>query len=227
MARAKKSENFTKTCKECGTPAIKNSIECTSCGAELKTSNGMGTVEPIKSKKDIEAMKVYLKSKSLRDWALFVLGINSALRISDLLKLNISDVTDEHGKIRERILVKEIKTSKAKNFPFNTNVKNVLTEYLSTIPSNQTVLFASRKGNEAITRVQAHRILSEAAKEVGIKEPVGTHSCRKSFAYALYEAGVDLTRIQSLLNHSSPKETIRYIGLNQLQNDQIYMNLNL
>jgi len=227
MARVKKSETFTKTCKECGTPALKNSIECTSCGAKLKTSNGMGTVEPIKSKKDIEAMKNYLKSKSLRDWALFVLGINSALRISDLLKLRVSDVCDENGKIKERIIVTEIKTSKRKNFPLNNNVKSALLEYLSIIPSNQIVLFASRKGDESITRQQAHRILSESAKKVGIKEPVSTHSCRKSFAYALYEAGVDLTRIQSLLNHSSPKETIRYIGLNQLQNDQIYMDLNL
>ena len=227
MARVKKSETFTKTCKKCGIPAIKNSIECTSCGAELKTSNGMGTVEPIRNKKDIEAMKVYLKSKSLRDWVLFVLGINSALRISDLLKLNISDVVDENGEIRERILVKEIKTSKSKNFPFNNNVVNALTEYISTLPSGQIPLFASRKGEESITRQQTHRILSETAKKCGIKESISNHSLRKSFAYALYEAGVDITRIQSLLNHSSPKETLRYIGINQLENDRIFMDLNL
>jgi len=227
MARVKKSETFTKTCKECGTSALKNSIECTFCGAELKTSNGMGTVEPIKSKKDIEAMKVYLKSKSLRDWALFVLGINSALRISDLLKLQVSDVVDKNGKIKERIILTEIKTSKRKNFPLNKNVIDALTEYISTIKPTQTALFASRKGNASITRQQSHIIISEAAKACGIKEPTSNHSCRKSFAYALYDAGVDLTRIQALLNHSSPKETIRYIGINQSENDSIYLSLNL
>ena len=187
----------------------------------------MNVVQPIKGKKDIEAMKVYLKSKSLRDWALFILGINSALRISDLLNLNVSDVTDENGKISERILLKEQKTSKRKSFPLNNNVIDALTEYLATIPSNQIPLFASRKGEESISRQQAHRIFSEAAKKCGIKEPVSTHSCRKSFAWALYDSGVDITRIQALLNHSSPKESLRYIGITQSENDNIYLSLNL
>jgi len=187
----------------------------------------MNVVQPIKKKQDIEAMKVYLKSKSLRDWALFVLGINSALRISDLLNLNVSDIKDENGKISERILLKEQKTSKRKSFPLNKNVIDALTEYLSTIPSNQIPLFASRKGDEPITRQQSHRIFSEAAKKCGIKDPISNHSLRKSFSWALYESGVDITRIQALLNHSSPKETLRYIGITQLENDNIYLNLNL
>ena len=224
---ANKSEVFTKHCKKCGTPAIKNSTVCTGCGAEVKTSTGMGTVQPIKSKKDIEAMKVYLKSKSLRDWALFVLGINSALRISDLLNLKVSDVYDENGKVKDRIMVKEIKTSKSKNFPFNDNVKSALEEYYPTIKPSQTALFASRKGDESITRQQGHRILSSASKAVGIKEPISNHSLRKSFSFALYEAGVGITRIQALLNHSSPKESLRYIGITQSENDEIYLNLNL
>lgn len=187
----------------------------------------MNVVQPIKRKKDIESMKVYLKSKSLRDWALFVLGINSALRISDLLNLNISDVIDENGKIKERIDIHEQKTSKRKNFPLNNNVKYALTEYLSTIPSDQIPLFASRKGEESISRQHAHRILSDAAKVCGIKEAISSHSLRKSFSWALYESGVDITRIQALLNHSSPKETLRYIGITQSENDQIYLELNL
>lgn len=222
-----KKNEFTKTCKECGSPALKNSTKCTSCGAKLKTSRGMQEVQPIKDKVKIEEMKVYLKSKSLRDWALFTLGINSALRISDLLDLKVLDVMDEKGKIRDRIRLHEQKTSKAKNFPFNTNVKNALSEYLATIQPDQIYLFASRKGNEAITRQQAHVILSKAAKSVGIKESISTHSLRKSFAFALYDAGVDITRIQALLNHSSPKESLRYIGITQDELDDVYLELNL
>jgi len=187
----------------------------------------LNVVQPIKKKKDIEAMKVYLKSKSLRDWTLFVLGINSALRISDLLNLNVSDVVDENGKVKERLLLKEQKTSKRKSFPLNDNVIQALTEYIKTIPPDQIALFASRKGSESITRQQSHRILSEAAKKVGIKEEISNHSLRKSFSFALYETGVDLTRIQALLNHSSPKETLRYIGITQSENDSIYLQLNL
>jgi len=85
------------------------------------------TVEPIRDKKKIEEMKIYLKSQSLRDWALFVLGINSGLRISDLLKFNLSDVVDSNGKVRDRVSVKEKKTSKTKTFPFSSNVIDALT----------------------------------------------------------------------------------------------------
>jgi len=224
---AKKSETFTKKCKECGTPAIKNSIICTNCGAELKTSLGMGVVQPIRDKAKIEEMKVYLKSHSLRDYTLFILGINSGLRISDLLKFNITDVIDSNGKVRDRVTVKEKKTGKAKTFPFSLNLIEALTEYIKSLPSTQTVLFGSRKGDEPITRMHAHRILSEAAKAVGIKEQISTHSCRKTMGYHAYMAGVDITRIQSILNHSSPKETLRYIGITQDELNSVYLNLNL
>ena len=114
----------------------------------------MELVQPIRSKEKIEQMKKYLKSHSLRDYTLFTLGINSGLRISDLLKLNVSDIVDENGKIKERITVKEKKTSKVKTFPFSSNVVQALKEYIVSLESNQTVLFGSRKGDKSITRQQ-------------------------------------------------------------------------
>jgi site-specific recombinase XerD len=184
-------------------------------------------VQPIRDKKKIEQMKLYLKSHSLRDFTLFTLGINSGLRISDLLKMKVSDILDENGKVRDRITLREKKTGKMKTFPFSSNVIKALKEYVIFIDTTQTALFASRKGEGAITRQQAYRILNEAAKAVGIKESIATHSLRKTFGYQAYEAGVDITRIQSILNHSSPKETLRYIGITQDELDDVYMELNL
>jgi len=183
-------------------------------------------VQPIRDKAKIEQMKKYLKSKSLRDWALFVLGINSGLRISDLLKFNISDVVDANGKVKDRLIVKEKKTSKTKSFPLSTNALEALTEYIR-VNKPETVLFHSRKGNEPITRQHAYRIINKAARSCGVKENIGSHSLRKSMGYHAYMAGVDITRIQSILNHSSPKETLRYIGITQDELDDVYMELNL
>src|SRR3989304_3942563 len=104
----------------------------------------MEFVQPIRDRAKIEEMKQYLKLKSLRDYTLFTLGINSGLRISDLLKLNISDVIDEKGKVIDRIDIRERKTGKAKTFPFNTNAYNALTEYIASIDDTQISLFASQ-----------------------------------------------------------------------------------
>lgn len=88
-------------------------------------------------------------------------------------------------------------------------------------------LFASRKGHKPITRQQAYRILNDAARAIGIKEQIGTHSLRKTFGYHAFQAGVDITRIQTLLNHSSPSVTLAYIGITREELDAVYLNLNL
>ncbi|MFC5529511.1 site-specific integrase [Cohnella yongneupensis] len=182
----------------------------------------MEFVEPIRNKKQIDAMKKYLRGQNIRDYLLLVLGINSGLRISDLLKLNIEDVHQQ-----ERISIREQKTGKRKDFPLSEICKKAIHEFVKVTGRVSGVLFASRKGNKSISRVQAYRILNEAAKQVGIEEAIGVHSTRKTFAYHAYQSGVDITRIQKLLNHSSPSVTLAYIGITKMELDEIYISLNL
>ena len=80
----------------------------------------MEFVQPIRDLKKIETMKKLLKQQNLRDYCLFVVGINSGLRISDLLQLTIADVI-EQGKVKERIRLREKKTNKFKDFPLSDN----------------------------------------------------------------------------------------------------------
>lgn len=70
----------------------------------------MKFVEPIRDKRKIELVKVILKKNDFRDYMLFLMGINSGLRISDILKLKVSDV---RGK--QYIEVKEQKTDNILN----------------------------------------------------------------------------------------------------------------
>ncbi len=58
------------------------------------------------------------------------LGINSSLRISDLLNLRIRDVIDENGKTRDRITLQEKKTNKTKDFPISDIARKAINEYL-------------------------------------------------------------------------------------------------
>ena len=105
----------------------------------------MQLVQPIRDKKKIEDMKKMLKSNNLRDYCLFVLGINSGLRISDLLNLKISDVV-EGKKIKDRISLREQKTGKVKDFPIGATSVKALKEYLDTWDfTYEDYLFKSRK----------------------------------------------------------------------------------
>lgn len=182
----------------------------------------MEYVEPIRDKKKIESMKKILKAGNLRDHCLFILGINSGLRISDLLSLKVEDVVG-----KDRIFLREKKTGKAKDFPLSDTCKKTIAEYLKETGLTSGNLFPSRKGHAPITRVQAYRILNEAAKSVGIKDAIGTHTLRKTFGYWAYQQGVDVTRIQKLLNHSAPSVTLAYIGITKEELDSVYINLNL
>jgi len=187
-------------------------------------------VQPIREEKQINGIKAILRGQSRRDYCLFVLGINSGLRIGDLLALKVDDVVDARGKVRDRISVREKKTGKVKDFPIGGTTEKAIKEYLG--PSMGDIdpdraLFPSRKGGGPLTRQHAWRIIVDAARAVGITEPIGTHTLRKTFGYHAYKQGVDITRIQKLLNHSSPSVTLAYIGITQDELDNIYLTMNL
>jgi integrase len=186
-------------------------------------------VEPIKDLKKIQAMKVLLRSANLRDEAMFVLGINTALRISDLLALKVGDVLGEKRKIPDTVEIQEQKTGKIKQFQLNKSVKETLSNYLKTrlnaTPNDP--LFPSRNGGGPLCRWRARRILHEVGEAVGL-DKIGTHSLRKTFGYHVYrKTGGNLGLVQKLLNHATSGDTLRYIGIDKEEMDATYMDLNL
>jgi integrase len=189
----------------------------------------MNTVEPIRDLAKIESMKKILKSGRVRDRLLFCLGINSALRVSDLLLLRQVDVYNDQGRVLDAVRIREKKTGKEKMFRLNANARKALEEYVKTVGHDpQAYLFSSRKGdNLPIGRTQAWSIISRAAKAVGIRENIGTHSMRKTWGYHARRAGTDIELLMRALNHSSPRQTLRYLGITQDQLDDVYISVNL
>lgn len=187
----------------------------------------MEFVQPIRNLKQIETIKKLLKQQNLRDYCLFTVGINSGLRISDLLNLTVNDVI-EKGKIKDRIRLREKKTNKFKDFPLSDNAKSSIREYLKTrnYKPNEP-LFLSRKNKGFLLRQQAYKIINDVAKSIGIKDKIGTHTLRKTFGYHAYNNGYDITLIQKLFNHSTPAITLRYIGITQEELDDVYLSLDL
>ena len=189
----------------------------------------MNEVGAIKDKKQIEKVKAVLRKNSFRDYLMFVMGINTGLRISDLLNLTFKDVLDDAGAITEIIKVKERKTGKTKTFFVNETVKKSLLEYMKDVDVESTgYLFASRKGdNQPISRIQAYRIVNDACGMAKIKGLIGTHTLRKTFGYWAYKQGIDITLLMKIFNHSAPSITLRYIGITQEDINNVYVNLNL
>ena len=62
---------------------------------------------------------------------------------------------------------------------------------------------------------------------MGVTDPIGTHTLRKTFGYHAYKAGTDLAIIQQMVNHSSPAVTPRYLGISRDDRDAVYLSLNL
>lgn len=169
----------------------------------------MNEVQPIRDKNKIEEMKIELLKNCYRDFMLFLVGINTGLRISDLLKLIVKDV-----KNKTHIILKEQKTGKIKKFFINSQLREGIDKYIQGMEDKE-CLFKSQKGNnKPISRVQAYRILNNASEKIGLKE-IGTHTLRKTFGYWHYQQYKDIALLQELFNHSAPSITLRYIGINQ------------
>lgn len=179
----------------------------------------MNTVEPIRDNEVVLDIADYLKSKNQRDYVMFMFGIYSGLRISDILQFRARDV---RGK--DYIIRREKKTKKEKRFPINKNLKKILMEYIKDKKDYEFLFKNPNKPNNPITRQQAYNILSAAGKKFGL-ERIGTHTLRKTFGYHLYKQTNDAALLMDIFNHSDIHITLRYIGVNQDCKDKAYNNL--
>lgn len=168
-------------------------------------------VQPIRSPEQIQEMKkALLKYCSYRDYILFTLGINVGLRVGDLLRLKVRDVTEG-----THISLIEEKTGKVRRFLVNNALKKELNKYVRKYGLQpDDYLFKSRKGTEPISTTQAYRVLNKAADMAGVPD-IGTHTMRKTYGYWHYKRHKNVAVLQEILNHSSPNITMRYIGINQ------------
>lgn len=189
----------------------------------------MKFVEPIRDLDKISSMKKILLARSERDYLLFVLGINSAYRISDLIRVRFHDVIDEKQKVRSHLSMIEQKTGTENKVALSKGVQKAIVSYVQAHykgDSNEFV-FRSRKGvNQHIRREQAWQILSDAAKEIGL-ENIGTHSLRKTFGYHQIKRGTNITLLMKMFNHSSESVTLRYVGTTQDEMDAAVQALDL
>lgn len=191
----------------------------------------MATTQPIKQKKDIDMLKNYfLSKKEYRNYALITLGINTPLRISDMLLLTWQDVYNEHRqRWRQHIVIIEQKTGKTSVIALNKSAISaleLLQNYMEALPTDY--IFKSRNAkNKPISRSRAYSIIRAAAEDLGLEERIRCHSLRKTYGYHAWKKGIPPAVIMEIYNHSSIEITKRYLSIDQDEKDKVTLSLNL
>ena len=181
----------------------------------------MRFVEPIKNKNDLKKIKKALKSNSQRDYLLFLFGINTGLRVSDILALDIKDVKE-----KDFVVLREKKTRKIKQIFLNYRLKKRIKKFVENEHNESKPLFSTTFNNR-LDRIQAYRTIKKTCKKVNPSINVGTHTMRKTFAYHHYKQFKNIAILQKILNHSSPTITLKYIGIEQDELNHFYKKFSL
>lgn len=150
----------------------------------------------------------------LRDRAILELLYASGIRVSELVGINLEDMSPGERLIRVRG-----KGKKERIVPFGRAAAERLTAYLEARPilvqdrMGETALFLNYQGRR-ITPRSVERIVDKYIRLTAVKRKISPHSLRHSFASHLLGRGADLRVIQELLGHESLATTQKYTHLN-------------
>lgn len=191
----------------------------------------MNTAQPIRNIDDLRNFKKYYKEINVneRNLVLIIMGLNTALRISDILSLRWGAVYDfEREQFKTHIELVEQKTGKTSSVFINQSVRDVLGEYKENMRlrgkavRRYQYIFRSTNKNSPLSRTQAFRIIKEAADYNNIPGVICCHSLRKTFGYHAWKQGVSPVLLMNIFNHSSFQITKRYLGIEQDDRDMIF-----
>lgn len=192
----------------------------------------MSTTQPIRNLEQLETLKRYyeITEPHPRNSLLIHLGINTALRISDLLHLTWKDVYDFHTKaLQDHLNITEQKTGKKNSIALNDNARLALNTFFQITKYNHPddFLFQGKNRNQPLSRYQAYRIIKKAAAHAHLQGNISCHSLRKTFGYHAWKSGAQPVLLMNIYNHSSFQITKHYLGIDQDDKDQIFLDVNL
>ena len=154
------------------------------------------------------------------------MGVNNGIRAGDLLNIKVGDVRYlKPGQVHQII---ESKTKKKNIVVINKSVRKALDNYLSQGEHKEDghYLFRSRKGENSPLSVQSvHGLIKKWTQAINLKGNYGTHTLRKTWGYqqrVKYGVGFDV--IAKRYNHSDPKTTMLYLGIEDKEVHSVLMN---
>lgn len=179
-------------------------------------------VEPIRKLKDIDTIRKLLKDKP-RDLALFVVGINTNLRASDLLQIKAGQVRGL--KENDEIVLKERKTKKERRINLNKACIEAINKLLVSRPySDDEPLFTGQRG--PLTVPSVNRIVKGWCKAINLRGNYGSHSLRKTWGYHQHKTfNTSLPELMICFNHSTQRQTLDYLCIQAKEIRKVYENV--
>ncbi|MCM1106862.1 MAG: tyrosine-type recombinase/integrase [Blautia sp.] len=191
----------------------------------------MNRAEPIKNPEQLQLFKDFYRTvePDSRNYLLITVALNTALRISDILALRWGDIYDfSKSSCPGHLVVTEKKTGKETQIFINDSIRQALRDYRDSLkesePCADTFLFPGSR-TPSLNRVQAWRIIREAAEKCGISGVISPHSLRKTFGYHAWKQGTPPAMLMDIYQHSSYEITKRYLGISQDERDEIFRNI--
>ena len=182
-------------------------------------------VQPFTDERQIAKIEKLLADNP-RNLLLFVIAINSGIRICDLLNLKVSDILNVS--VGDKINIIEKKTKNENYILINNSIYASINTYLKRYSDIQPTnyLFTSRKGvNMKLTTLSVNHMVKDWAFKCHIEGNWGCHSLRKTFCYfQRVKYNISWPLLAKRLNHSSQKITMRYLGISEKEIDDMLMN---
>lgn len=194
-------------------------------------------VEPIRTVNAINNLKKYL-APAPRNFAIFVVGINTAYRASELLSIRLGQV--RHLRPGDRLEIKQKKTKKHRAVTMNTTCYDGIQKLLDHLGrkalrakdlswvDDDAFLFAGRNSNRALSVPTLNNLVKDWCRKVNLKGNYGSHSLRKTWGYMQrIKQDTPIPLLMQAFGHASQQQTLSYLCIQDEEIESIYAALEL
>ena len=158
-----------------------------------------------------EHQRKYVENTRQRDFAIATLLLTSGIRVSEMVGLNIDDISFSNCRIQITR-----KGGKRQYIPLSDDTLQILQEYLQVrktisppLPEDNTALFLSTQ-HTRMTTATVQNLIKKFAKAAGIDKPITPHKLRKTYGTNLYNKTRDIYLVANALGHDSVTTTTKH-----------------
>lgn len=158
--------------------------------------------------------------ETIRNYAFFSLLLDSGLRLSEALSLNVRDIDFRTNSIK----VKQTKTKVERYVFFTNKTKLLLFDYIQTF--NVTKKLFIQRNTKPLTTENIQKVVDRLTKRLNLSTRPSPHKWRHTFATNYVNRGGSLENLRILLGHTTLQMTQRYLHISNDQLKQEYFRIN-